>query len=266
MRSFEDVPKVKLNKDNPVVVRVDGKAFRTFTKGMKEPYDDIFKATMQQTMMDLCAAIPSCIYAYSFSDEISMILCGNERLGYWHEFEVEKIVSCTASLATMFFNKHFHDLALNYEQKIAATGEDTQQNSKYINDMKRKMYVATFDSRAFNVPKEKIWDYLKFRQFDCIRNSVASMYRSVFGRAASVNKNKTLKEMNALLKEKGMPWSDTPSHQRLGCVCRKEPRQFTKVLENGEEVSFIRKKWIIPKETPNMTKQVPTELCEQLAL
>lgn len=235
MRNFEDVFKLKLGGDDFVVIRTDGRNFRSFTKGMKEPYDDIFLKTMQQTMMSLCQTIPGCVYAYSFSDEISIIL-STDKINGWYKLEVEKIVSVTASLTTIFFNKHFCKLVLDYEQENSVTSEESQQNKEYINNMKQKMQTATFDCRAFVLPEEKIIDYLKFRQLYCIEYSVGKMYRSMFGKQTPVNRNQTSKKMCALLKKSGNPWTNKSSHQKLGYVCQKTPYNFNPNSKN-------RKKW-----------------------
>ena len=58
----------------PVCIRLDGKAFHTFLKGFKKPFDDIFIKTMQDTMRYLCQNIQGCVLGYSQSDEISLIL------------------------------------------------------------------------------------------------------------------------------------------------------------------------------------------------
>ena len=58
MKRYEEVTDIKLMRRCPVIVRLDGSSFHVFTKGMKRPFDDIFRKTMQDTMMALCKEIP----------------------------------------------------------------------------------------------------------------------------------------------------------------------------------------------------------------
>ena len=51
---YEEVTKTKLTRRTPVIIRLDGCHFHTFTKGMKKPFDEILVKTMQDTMKYLC--------------------------------------------------------------------------------------------------------------------------------------------------------------------------------------------------------------------
>ena len=51
---YENVPKTNLMRRTPVVIRIDGKAFHTFTKGFKRPFDEVLIKTMQETTKYLC--------------------------------------------------------------------------------------------------------------------------------------------------------------------------------------------------------------------
>ena len=55
--NYEEVYKFKLTRRTPVIIRLDGKAFHTFTRGLKKPFDEIFMRSMQETMKYLCANI-----------------------------------------------------------------------------------------------------------------------------------------------------------------------------------------------------------------
>lgn len=39
MKEYEAVSKTRLTKRMPVIIRVDGRAFHTFTRGFNKPYD-----------------------------------------------------------------------------------------------------------------------------------------------------------------------------------------------------------------------------------
>ena len=71
---YEQVPKTRLVRRTPVAIRLDGKAFHTFTKGFKKPFDEILIKSMQETMKKLCESIQGCVIGYTQSDEITLIL------------------------------------------------------------------------------------------------------------------------------------------------------------------------------------------------
>ena len=52
---YEQIPKTKLMRRTPVIIRIDGKAFHTFTRGFKRPFDEILIKTMQEEKESLSA-------------------------------------------------------------------------------------------------------------------------------------------------------------------------------------------------------------------
>ena len=110
---YESVPKTKLLRRTPVAIRIDGKAFHSFTRGMKKPFDFILIESMQKTMQYLCENIQGCVLGYTQSDEITLLLIDYKRLNSdaWFDYEVQKMCSIAASMATMAFNRYFAEAA-----------------------------------------------------------------------------------------------------------------------------------------------------------
>lgn len=100
---YEQIPKSKLMRRCPVIVRIDGKAFHSFTRGFKKPFDEILIKSMQDTMKYLCENAQGCVLGYHQSDEISLLLVDYKTLDSqaFFDYEVQKICSITASMATM---------------------------------------------------------------------------------------------------------------------------------------------------------------------
>ena len=96
----------------PIIIRIDGKAFHTYTRGLKRPFDKIFMTAMQNTTLDLVKNIGGCKLGYVQSDEISLLLTNDDTLQTqpWFDNNIQKIVSISASMATLYFNKHFQEL------------------------------------------------------------------------------------------------------------------------------------------------------------
>lgn len=96
---YEQVPKTRLVRRMPVAIRLDGKAFHTFTRGFQKPFDDVLIAAMQDTMQYLCENIQGCVLGYHQSDEITLILVDYKNLNSsaWFDYEVQKMCSIAAS-------------------------------------------------------------------------------------------------------------------------------------------------------------------------
>lgn len=106
---YEQIPKTKLMRRCPVAIRIDGRAFHTFTKGFEKPFDKVLMKSMQETMKYLCENIQGCVIGYTQSDEITLILIDYQTFetDAWFDYEVQKICSIAASMATMAFNRFF---------------------------------------------------------------------------------------------------------------------------------------------------------------
>lgn len=113
---YENPAKTQLLRRMPVAIRLDGKAFHTFTRGFQKPFDPVLMDTMQKTMKYLCENIQGCIFGYTQSDEITLILTDYQKLTSeaWFNYEVQKMASVSASMATVAFNKYFSENIIKY--------------------------------------------------------------------------------------------------------------------------------------------------------
>ena len=163
---YEQVPKTRLVRRTPVAIRIDGKAFHSFTKGFTRPFDEILIRSMQRTMQYLCENIQGCVLGYHQSDEITLILIDYKKLTSeaWFDYEVQKMCSISASMATMAFNKFFA------EEVKAQAGLELYDEllDRYCKAVEKG---AMFDSRCFNIPKEEVTNLIYWRQLDATRNS-----------------------------------------------------------------------------------------------
>ena len=129
---YEQVPKTRLVRRMPVAIRIDGKAFHTFTRGFQKPFDEVLMKSMQETTKYLCENIQGCIFGFTQSDEITLILIDYQKLNSsaWFDYEVQKICSISASMATMAFNKFFERNAKNYIKNCATDYETDEMYGK----------------------------------------------------------------------------------------------------------------------------------------
>lgn len=228
---YEQIPKTKLMRRTPVEIRIDGKAFHTFTRGFNKPFDDVLVKSMQQTMKYLCENIQGCVLGYTQSDEITLILVDYKHFNSsaWFDYEVQKMCSIAASMATMAFNKSFKNLVdrycalfVNYSRTLVNAADKG----------------AMFDARVFNIPKEEVTNLVYWRQLDAIRNSIQSVGQANFSYKELQNKNcNAIKDM--LLSEKDMSWDDLPAHLKRGSCCIKK-----------ESVDGMRTHWVVDEHIP----------------
>ena len=101
--NYENRSKTSLLRRTPVIIRLDGKAFHTFTRGLQKPYDTILMKAIQETMLYLCENIQGCKIGYTQSDEITLLITDYDTLttDAWFDYEVQKLCSVSASMATL---------------------------------------------------------------------------------------------------------------------------------------------------------------------
>lgn len=254
---YEQVPKTKLMRRCPVAVRIDGKSFRTFTKNLQKPFDEVLIKTMQDTMKYLCENIQGCVLGYTQSDEITLILVDYKKLtsSAWFDYEVQKICSIAASMATMAFNKYFLknylDHIANYNDTYHPNFEDEKDREKwrkivsaYTNASEKG---AMFDARCFNIPKEEVANLLYWRQLDASRNSIQMVGQANFSHKEL--QNKTCSDIqDMLMTQKGINWNELPTHQKRGSCCIKTLESVSNNEENKNGTK--RPHWIIDAEIP----------------
>lgn len=208
MKGYENITRNHLISRMPVILRLDGRAFHTFTRGFDKPYDKIFAKAMERTMWYLCENIQGCVLGYTQSDEITLALVDYQGLNTssWFDNNIQKMVSVAASMATLEFNRRFSALTLGY--------------GGYVHEKAENM-GATFDCRAFNVPKEEVTNCLLFRQNDAIRNSIQALGQAHFSHK-ELHKKST-EDIITMVKEKtGILWNKLPIEQQRGVCCIKD--------------------------------------------
>ena len=262
---YETVPKTKLMRKCPVIVRIDGKAFHTFTRNFQKPFDDILIQTMQETTKQLCADIMGCVLGYTQSDEISLLLIDYdtiEKQAYF-DYEIQKMCSVISSSATLAFNKYFTKFATEF--LYHHTEETNAGNSlhKYKMALQHAMNKgATFDCRVFNIPKEEVTNYFLWRQLDAMRNSVQMVARANFT-TKELHKKNTEEIKKMLLDEKSVNWNNiNPVYQKGSCVKKclyitDNEGKLIKFPDNVAEKSLVlyndcklKRKWEINQNIP----------------
>ena len=247
---YESVPKTRLVRRMPVAIRLDGKAFHTFTRGFEKPFDEVLGKSMRETMKYLCENIQGCVFGYTQSDEITLILQDYKELttDAWFDYEVQKLCSISASMATMAFNKFFAKNVDNYLFDTGELGNVPEELSDigktYMKAIKKG---AMFDARCFNIPKEEVCNLIYWRQLDATRNSIQMVGQANFSHKELQNKScNMIQEM--LFAEKGINWNDYPTHLKRGSCCIKTTIQNPNVdIKDG---AYPKSIWMIDLDIP----------------
>lgn len=247
MKDYENISRIYLTKRSPVIIRIDGKAFHTFTKGLKRPFDKLFMTAMQKTALKLCETISGCKLAYVQSDEISLLLVDYDTIDTqaWFDNNLQKLVSVSASIATLTFNKEFEKMATKVKDDYFEAWNITADDTKYINTLNTCIEKgAMFDSRAFVLPKEEVCNYFIWRQQDATRNSILSVAQSLFSQKMMQGK-KCNELQDMMFTQKSVNWNnDYNTTERRGSCIVKRP-----YMENGVE----RGKWYVDDDIPIFT-------------
>lgn len=227
---YENRTKTFLPRRMITIIRLDGKSFSKWTKNLEKPFDDGFSDDMDATAVYLCENIQGAKFAYTQSDEITVVLTDFDTLDSqaWFDYNVQKMVSIAASLATAKFNQ-LRMFRGNY-------------NSDYK--------LACFDARVFQVPDiEEMVNTIIWRQKDCTRNSISMAAHALLGHSATMNKSSNEKQ-EMLFQEKGVNWNDYAPKYKRGTVIKRHV--ITIEGQNGEPVQ--RTKWLPDYNTPVFTQ------------
>lgn len=243
---YESRTKQFLIRRMPTIVRLDGKSFSKWTKGLVKPFDESLIEDMQQTTKFLCENIQGCKLGYTQSDEITLVLTDYDDLNteMWFDGNVQKITSISASLATAKFNelraRRFHKEVNIYEV------------SSY--DQK----LAFFDSIVFQIPeKEEVVNCLIWRQRDAEKNSVSMLAQSLYSHTKLHKKNGS--DMQEMCFQKGHNWNDLHWSKKRGSFVVKTMTMRGVIFDVAdpsgvmEDTGFSRSIWEVV-ETPIFSK------------
>lgn len=243
MKKYEAVPKNVLMRRTPAIIRVDGRAFHTFTKGFQKPFDDVLIQAMQDTMKYLCENIQGCVLGYTQSDEITLVLTDYKKLESeaWFDYEIQKMCSIVASMATLEFNRKMKRYAIKYANS-GAGDEITKQFGIYANAVNKG---AMFDARVFNIPKEEVTNNIYWRQLDASRNSIQMLGQAHFSHKELQNKTCNQIQDMLMLRE-GINWNDLPTQYKRGSCCIKEEYYPDSTVDSP----VARTRWVVDTEIP----------------
>lgn len=190
----------------PAIVRLDGRAFHTFTKGLEKPYDFSLIELMSEVTKSLVEET-NALVGYTQSDEISLVLWNEDpKVQPYFGGRIQKITSILASKATAEFNAR---LAKHLPQKMN--------------------FLPLFDARVFSVPTlEEAANCILWREQDATKNSISMAAQAYFSHK-SLHGLHSNELQEKLFSEAGVNWNHYPASAKRGSyfVKRQVERSFT---------------------------------------
>ncbi len=228
MSAYEAASKLCLTKRLPVIIRVDGRAFHTYTRGCTKPFDITITDVMINVAMELCKQVQGAQMAYTQSDEVSVLVHSykNLRTDPWYGNQVQKMVSVAAGIASSTFTSR----ALTAWEEGVWTG-------------KRGIGPAVFDARAFVLPENDVCNYFIWRQKDAVKNSMQALAQSLF--SSKELHGKCFESMREMCLSKGKDWNVLETGYKRGVAVRRVTH-----IKRHDSVDTVRFSWQPDSETP----------------
>lgn len=231
---YESRASLMLPRRTWTIVRVDGKAFHSYTRKLNHPYDDDFTVDMDSAAMALCKEAQGVAFAYGQSDEYSFLFTDFAKPGTdaWFDGKLQKIDSISSSIFTAHFLK-----------------------ARFARGDERPAY---FDARAFTIPDPvEVENYFIWRQTDATRNSINMLASDNF--SSRELHGKSTNERQEMLFTKDLNWNDIPTPNKRGRVIKQVEgysmvtweHKKTKELHTEEVLSKV---WTPDLDIPVFTK------------
>lgn len=245
IKGYEDTFRHHLPMRMPVILRLDGKSFHSYTKGCKKPFDEKLISVMNQTAQKLCEVIQGVQLAYVQSDEISLLINNYQNLNTesWFGNNIQKMVSIASAIASVEFTN-------NSWQIWAPEKLSPESDPMSTCDFNESAY---FDCRAFVLPKDEVVNYFAWRQQDNTRNSVQMLARSLYSHKECDNKNNS--QLQEMCFQKGKNWNDCPTQFKRGrCLLKQQVMKKTWNPHEQKDVEVLRNVWTVDNEIPIFTQ------------
>lgn len=233
MKRYEDVSRYYLTQRLPLIIRLDGKAFHTWTRGLPRPYCSSLMAAMDEVTKHLCSQVQNTVMGYTQSDEISLLVVDFkfQWTTPWFDSNLQKMVSVAASMAA---------------------SKMTALSPTIFGGLRDSVKEAVFDARAFVLPPHEVNNYFIWRQQDWNRNSLAMLAQSLFSHRELQGKVRA--EQHEMCFTKGHNWTALSSHIKDGRVVVREQVEKPYVVDEPDGTrhmgSVFRSEWRVLEKTP----------------
>ena len=228
MKDYELVTKTNLMRRGYTMIRIDGKGFSKYTKGLEKPFDMGLVEDLDETAIYLCEKIQGAKCAFVQSDEITLVITDfdNRDTSAWFKNSLQKMCSVSASMATAKFN----------QLRVIRSLQKNASPSNY-EDWKqvRVLKLGEFDSRVWQVPtRDEAINNLIWRQQDTVKNSVSSVAQSLYSTTELHGKHGG--QQQEMIFQKGQNWNDLDAKLKRGRMIVKETYKVQTVIKETNSI------------------------------
>jgi len=221
------------------IIRLDGKAFHTYTRGLKKPFDLDLYNDMDNAIIAMLPHIQGAVFAYTQSDEISVLVTdfALPTTSAWFDGNIQKMASVSSSIITAEFNR------LRLVRNVY--GADLSG----IKNVIQLTSPAYFDSRVFTIPdRTEVMNYFIWRNQDCARNAVSMVAQSKFSHKELQGKSTAMMQ-EMLMTEFKINWSEYDEALKNGRLIVKEEYLSASATEDKpvlpeHESAAVRTRWV----------------------
>ena len=227
---YEDRTRYSIPRRTYAIIRLDGKAFHTYTKGLEKPFDHNLYTDIDSAIIAMLPHIQGAVFAYTQSDEISVLVTdfALPTTSAWFDGNIQKMASVSSSILTANFNKLRTDrfTGMYYMQADLPS-------------------LAYFDARVFTIPDRiEVMNYFIWRNQDCARNSVSMLAQSHFSHKEL--QGKSTSEMIEMLKKRengSFHWELLGNDLKFGRIIKKET-YFVGLSDHEDTNNPERTRWV----------------------
>lgn len=249
MKKHEAVTQQTLPRRTYTILRVDGRSFHTWTKGLVRPYDEDFMDCMDGAAVALCECISGSQFAFVQSDEISLLAVDflDIKSQAWFDGNVQKWCSVSAGIAGSAFNHRVSEFRGKIED---LRGVSPLEAAKHKLGATKKPN-AMFDARVFPITDFiEVENYFIWRQKDAVRNSVTMLAQAYASHKQL--QNKSVPQRHEIIHAAGDNWVNHPVGFKHGRVVVKHESVVADYSAIAGKPRYSN--WAADLQTPVFTK------------
>jgi len=228
---YEDRTRFLLPRRTYTIIRLDGKAFHTYTRGLEKPFDKGLFEDIDAAIIAMLPELQGAVFAYTQSDEISVLLTDFVDIGTcaWFDGNLQKMCSVAASIMTAEFNQCRLERAFKITQTLPMD----------LKEARMRKHLAFFDARVFTIPdRVEVMNYFIWRNQDCARNSVSMVAQSLYSHKELHGKSTS--DKHEMIHQAGKNWAtDYTDGEKNGRLIVKESFE-AQIQDNTVE----RTRWV----------------------
>lgn len=228
---FRSLTDYRLVPNSYVIAFLDGRSFSKLIKNKyKKPFDDDFVSIMNEVAEYLVKNIQGAKFAYTQSDEISILITDfdtpetDAAFGY----RICKLQSILAAMAASKFNQlaFLKDVEPRLYSKCLMDCETTLYKAEDVLDEYKERQLVEFDCKVWSVPDyNTAFCHFLWRQNDCVRNSKQQTAQAYLSHKELLGKSAD-EQVDFLFGEKNIDWNSLDQGLKYGRLIYKERRLF----------------------------------------